>query len=56
MNADSIDSFTADYSRYSETELHMLSESSSFDETLIITHSLLIKFNCQGSHNSSDAP
>lgn len=27
MYADSIDSFTADHSRYSETELHMLSES-----------------------------
>ncbi len=34
MNSDSIDSFKADHSRYSETELHMLSESSSFDETL----------------------
>lgn len=34
MYVDSIDSFRADYSRYSETEQHMLSESSCTDETL----------------------
>lgn len=42
MHADFIDSFAADYSKYSETELHMLSESLP-PPLLVIIHSLLME-------------
>lgn len=65
MHADSIDAFTADYSKYSETELHMLSESLLFLLSLMKScahHKIYIyiytanEVSLLCNHNSAGAP